>query len=96
MMSHDNQHVNSWLIGERIGETYQGVNCEYRLKDIVANIWKQYEIQISYDKAWRAIKLVLGFIRGSPKESHSVLPSYYYGLEQKKSKYHYWYSFQLW
>ena len=38
MMSHDNQHVNSWLIGERIGETYQGVNCEYRLKDIVANI----------------------------------------------------------
>ena len=41
MMSRDNRYASNWLIGERIiSETYQGVSCEYRLKDIVANIQK--------------------------------------------------------
>ncbi|KAL6337579.1 hypothetical protein AAG906_037172 [Vitis piasezkii] len=59
MMSRDNRHASSWLIGESIRETYQGVGCEFRPKDIVADIRKQYGIQISYDKAWRAKELAL-------------------------------------
>ncbi|KAL6350345.1 hypothetical protein AAG906_004295 [Vitis piasezkii] len=59
MMSRDNRHASSWLIGESIRETYQGVGCEFRPKDIVADIRKQYGIQISYDKAWRAKELTL-------------------------------------
>ena len=29
MMSRDNRHASSWLIGESIKETYQGVGCEF-------------------------------------------------------------------
>ena len=29
MMSRDNRHTSSWLIGESIRETYQGVGCEF-------------------------------------------------------------------
>ncbi|RVW32621.1 hypothetical protein CK203_076519 [Vitis vinifera] len=83
MMSRDNRHASSWLIGESIRETYQGIGCEFRPKDIVADIRKQYGIQISYDKVWRAKELALGSIRGSPEESYNTLPSYCYVLEQK-------------
>ena len=38
MMSRDNRHVSSWLIGESIRETYQEVSCEFRPKYIVTNI----------------------------------------------------------
>ncbi|RVW77004.1 hypothetical protein CK203_036885 [Vitis vinifera] len=51
--------------------------------NIVVDIRKQYDIQISYDKAWRAKELALGSIRGSPEESYITLPSYCYVLEQK-------------
>ena len=60
------------MIGESIRETYQGVGCEFRPKDIVADIRKQYGIQINYDKAWRARELALSSIRGSPKESYTL------------------------
>ena len=83
MMSRDNRHASSWLIGESIKETYQGVGCEFRPKDIVADIQKQYGVQISYDKVWRAKELALGSIRGSPEKSYNTLPSYCYVLEQK-------------
>ncbi|RVW41866.1 hypothetical protein CK203_104740 [Vitis vinifera] len=47
------------------------------------DIRKQYGVQISYDKAWRAKELALGSIRGSPEESYNTLSSYCYVLEQK-------------
>ncbi|RVW82952.1 hypothetical protein CK203_038338 [Vitis vinifera] len=47
------------------------------------DIQKQYGVQISYDKAWRAKELALGSIRGSPEESYNTLSSYCYVLEQK-------------
>ncbi|RVW50000.1 hypothetical protein CK203_082263 [Vitis vinifera] len=47
------------------------------------NIRKQYGIQISYDKAWRAKELALGSIRGLPEESYNTLLSYCYVLEKK-------------
>ena len=83
MMSHDNRHASSWLIGESIREIYQEVGCEFRPKDIVTDIQKQYDIQINYDKMWKARELALGSIKGSPKESYNTLPSYCYVLEQK-------------
>ena len=95
MMSCDNRHASSWLIGESIRETYQGVGCEFWPKDIVANIRKQYDIQISYDKAWRARKLTLGSIRESLEESYNTLPLLLC-FRAKKSRYHYWYSYWLW
>ncbi|KAL6329251.1 hypothetical protein AAG906_014863 [Vitis piasezkii] len=67
MMSCDNQHASSWLIGE----------------NIIADIRKQYVVQISYDKVQRVRELALGSIRVSPKESYNTLSSYCYVLEQK-------------
>ena len=72
MMSCDNQHASSWLIG-----------CEFRTKDIIADIRKQYVVQISYDKAQRVRELALSSIRVSPKESYNTLSSYCYVLKQK-------------
>nr|CAN66712.1 hypothetical protein VITISV_041525 [Vitis vinifera] len=46
MMSRDNRHASSWLIGESIRETYQGIGCEFRPKDIVANIRKHFFMSI--------------------------------------------------
>ncbi|KAL6314534.1 hypothetical protein AAG906_026872 [Vitis piasezkii] len=70
MMSCDNRHASGWLSGDSIRETYKGVGCEFRPKDIVADIQKARE-------------LALGSIRGSPEESYNTLPSYCYVLEQK-------------
>ena len=53
MVSHDNRHANSWLIGKSIRETYQGVGCEYRPRNIITNIRKKYGVEIDYEKAWR-------------------------------------------
>ena len=89
MMSRDNRHASSWLIGESIRETYQGIGCEFRPKDIVADIRKQYGIQISYDKAWRAKELALGSIRGSPEESYNTFTILLLCFRAKKSWYHY-------
>nr|CAN83444.1 hypothetical protein VITISV_005823 [Vitis vinifera] len=83
MMSRDNQHASSWLIGESIREIYQGVGCEFRPKDIIIDIRKQYGVQISYDKAQRVRELALSSIRGSPEKSYNTLSSYCYVLEQK-------------
>ena len=83
MVSHDSRHASSWLIGESIRETYQGVGCEYRPKDIIQNIRKQYGVEMYYEKACRAREIALGSIRGSLEESYSALPSYCYVLKEK-------------
>ena len=89
MVSHDIQHASSWWIGENIRETYQGFGCEYRPRDIMQNIRKQYGVEISFEKAWRAREIALGSIRGSPEESYSAFPSYCYVLKEKKSRNYY-------
>ena len=83
MVSHDSRHASSWLIGKSIRETYQGVGCDYRPRDIIQNIRKQYGVEINYEKAWRVREITLGSIRGSPEESYSALPSYCYVLKEK-------------
>ena len=79
MMSRDNRHASSWLVGESMRQTYQ-VGRRYCPKDILGDIRNKYGVQISYDKAWRAREFSLNSIRGSPKESYGVLPSYCYML----------------
>ncbi|RVX20202.1 hypothetical protein CK203_004545 [Vitis vinifera] len=83
MISRDHHHANCWLIGESIREIYQGVGCQYRPKDIIADIRNKFGVGISYGKTWRAREFVLSSIRGSPEESYSALPSYCYVLEHK-------------
>ena len=50
MMSQDNCHASSWLVGESMRQTYQ-VGHQYHPKDIIGDIQNKYSVQISYDKA---------------------------------------------
>ena len=75
MISHDNRHASSWLVGESMRQTYQ-VGHQYWPKDIIANMWNKYDAQISYDKERRVREFALNSIRGSCKESYGALPFY--------------------
>ena len=46
---------------------------------------RQHEINISYEKAWRAREFALESIRGSPEESYNLLPLWCHMLEAKNS-----------
>ena len=83
MISRDHRHASSGLIGESMIQIYEGVSCQYRPKDIIADIRSKCDVVISYDKVWRAREIALSSIRGAPEESYSALPSYCYVLEQK-------------
>ena len=85
MMSHDNCHTSSWLVGESMKRTYQ-VGRQYRPRDIITDIRNKYGVQISYDKAWRVREFALNSIMGSLEESYGALPCYCYMLEQKNSR----------
>ena len=50
IMSRDNRHASSRLVGESMRQTYQ-VGCQYCPKDIIGDIRNKYDVQISYDKA---------------------------------------------
>ena len=71
------------MIGESIREIYEGVGCQYRPKDIIANIRSKYDVGINYDNAWRAREIALSSLRSASEESYSALPCYCYVLEQK-------------
>lgn len=51
-------------------------NINYKPKDILHDIHKQYGITIPYKQAWRAKERGLAAIYGSSEEGYCVLPSY--------------------
>ncbi|KAK3205436.1 hypothetical protein Dsin_019482 [Dipteronia sinensis] len=81
----DHRHASSWIIGHYIKSKFEGVGCNYRSKEIIADIHKLLGLNISYEKAWRARESAFDEIRGSPEESYAQLPSYCYMLEKKQS-----------
>ncbi|KAJ8511222.1 hypothetical protein OPV22_001656 [Ensete ventricosum] len=69
-----NQASVDWivnLIEERLRS-----NVNYRPKDILQDIQKQYGISIPYKQAWRAKERGLTAIYGSSEEGYSLLPAY--------------------
>ncbi|PKA55811.1 ubiquitin-conjugating enzyme E2 S [Apostasia shenzhenica] len=59
------------LIEERLRD-----NVNYKPKDILQDIQKQYGITIPYKQAWRAKERGLAAIFGSSEEGYCLLPSY--------------------
>lgn len=59
------------LIEERLRD-----NVNYKPKDILQDIQKQYGITIPYKQAWRAKERGLATIYGSSEEGYCLLPSY--------------------
>ncbi|XP_038701808.1 uncharacterized protein LOC119998528 [Tripterygium wilfordii] len=70
------------VIGECIKSKYNGVGRIYRPKDIIQDVRQEFDVNISYDKAWRAREATLESVRGMPEDSFSYLPCYCAELEK--------------
>ncbi|KAJ7968367.1 Protein FAR1-RELATED SEQUENCE like [Quillaja saponaria] len=74
--AHNGHHQASvdWIVSfieERLRD-----NINYKPKDILHDIYKQYGITIPYKQAWRAKERGLAAIYGSSEEGYCQLPSY--------------------
>lgn len=74
--AHNGHHQASvdWIVSfieERLRD-----NINYKPKDILQDIQKQYGITIPYKQAWRAKERGLAAIYGSSEEGYFLLPSY--------------------
>lgn len=65
----DNSHFNYKL-------KYKDVSHGYMPKKIIQDFWKEYEIDITYVKAWRTREVALSMIRGFPKDFYTLLAQY--------------------
>ncbi|XP_022147768.1 uncharacterized protein LOC111016623 [Momordica charantia] len=75
-MKHDHRQVRSRVVGQIIKTNFEDPNCRYRPKDIVNDMRKNYDINIQYEKAWRAKEVALDLLMGSPKKSYTLLRKY--------------------
>lgn len=66
------------LIGDRLR-----YNVNYKPKDILQDIQKQYGITIPYKQAWRAKERGLAAIYGSSEEGYCLLPAYCEQIEKE-------------
>ncbi|XP_038719834.1 uncharacterized protein LOC120012484 [Tripterygium wilfordii] len=80
-VNHGHKQALGRVIGDCIKAIYEGVGCVYRPKDIMQDMRREYGVNITYDKAWRARECALDSFHGSPEESFAYLPHYYAVLE---------------
>ncbi|XP_038719964.1 uncharacterized protein LOC120012596 [Tripterygium wilfordii] len=80
-VNHGHKQASGRVIGDCIRARYEGVGRVYRPNDIIQDIRREYGINITYDKAWRARECALYSLRGSPEESFAYLPHYCAVLE---------------
>ncbi|KAJ4717563.1 MuDR family transposase [Melia azedarach] len=79
----NHRQASSKLISKCIKARCDGVARSYRPGSIREDILKQFGVNISYDKAWRAREYALQSVKGSLDESFSLLPAYCEMLEKK-------------
>ncbi|KAL5582167.1 hypothetical protein UlMin_014609 [Ulmus minor] len=70
------------VIGEQVVPQYVGVEKGPGSKGVQTFARTKLGAQISYYKAWRGRKHAHTLIRGSPKQSFHILPSYFHMLEK--------------
>ncbi|XP_038683008.1 uncharacterized protein LOC119983395 [Tripterygium wilfordii] len=80
-VNHGHKQASGRVIGDCIRARYEGVGHVYRPKDIMQDIRREYGVNITYDKAWRARECALYSLRGSSEESFTYLPHYCAVLE---------------
>ncbi|XP_019239639.1 PREDICTED: uncharacterized protein LOC109219619 [Nicotiana attenuata] len=76
------RQATSGVIASIVKDKYVNPKKIYTANDIIDDIQKQYGIEVSYMKAWRAKEIAMAMIRGSPSDSYKELPKYFYMLEQ--------------
>ncbi|KAA0025135.1 MuDRA-like transposase [Cucumis melo var. makuwa] len=62
--------------GELIKSKFKGPGRIYKPRDIIEYMRQDYDINMSYEKAWRARENAYERVRGSPEESYNLLRRY--------------------
>ncbi|KAM6558435.1 hypothetical protein CsatA_003574 [Cannabis sativa] len=79
----DNRQAAPWVVGHLIKNKFKSDGTKYKAKDIQRDMFQEYGIKMSYEKAWRCREKGLLYSRGTPAAAYSQLPGYFYVLEQK-------------
>ncbi|XP_009775200.1 uncharacterized protein [Nicotiana sylvestris] len=75
------RQATSGVIASIIKDKYVNPKKVYTTNDIIEDIQKQHEVEVSYMKAWRAKEITMTMIRGNPNDSYKEGPRYLYMLE---------------
>ena len=76
MRTGNHQQAKSWVIGHLIKSKYDQVGRTYCPKDIIEDVRRDYGVNISYGRAYRAREYALVFARGLPERSYALVNSY--------------------
>ena len=72
----DYRQAKSWAIVELIHSKYEDVSRGYRPKEIIQDFHKEYGVNITYEKAWKARESCIVYGHRVPKESYTLLVWY--------------------
>ena len=53
-LNRDHRQAKSWVVGELIKSKFKGIGHLYKPRDIIEDMRQDYDINMSYEKAWRA------------------------------------------
>ena len=76
MRTGNHQQAKSWVIGHLIKSKYDQVGRTYRPRDIIEDVRRDYGVNISYGRAYRAREYALVFARGLLEGSYALVNSY--------------------
>ncbi|XP_060176134.1 uncharacterized protein LOC132606576 [Lycium barbarum] len=74
------RHATSGIIGGMIRNKYADSESVYTPTDIMRDMKKDYGVDLTYMKAWRAKRKALEILRGNQSESYEKLPRYLHML----------------
>ncbi|XP_050229457.1 uncharacterized protein LOC126678608 [Mercurialis annua] len=78
----EKRQATASIIGDVIKSRFLNVKTVYTPADIITDIQREYGVILNYNKAWRSRGKALDTVRGKPRDSYSVLPSFLYMLVQ--------------
>ncbi|XP_038875141.1 uncharacterized protein LOC120067676 [Benincasa hispida] len=64
------------VVGELIKDKFTIIGRVYKPCHIVEDMRKEYDVNISYDKAWCAKETAYALVRGTSEESYTILHAY--------------------
>lgn len=76
ILNHDHRQATTMVVGQIIKDKFTTIGRVYKPHDIVEDMRKEYGMNISYDKAWRARETIYAFARGTPEDSYANLHAY--------------------
>ncbi|KAH9674858.1 glucomannan 4-beta-mannosyltransferase 9 [Citrus sinensis] len=70
------RQVRSRVVGHLIADKFIQDKRIYTPNDIRTDMQQEYEVQLTYQQAYRAKEVGLEIVRGNPAESYNLLPKY--------------------